>query len=472
MQVTRSRPPVGLAMLLIAGVAARVFLMLAYRPAALSNPDSARFLYYGHDAERFFHDSFGPVGYEAFLRALRLVTTRLEATIALQHLLGTVAALFVYAALRRADAPRWAALVPAGVLLLSGDQLYIEHALLSEPPFIALVAAGLYAAVRAITAPRAQRPAWLAVAGATLAASATFRNVGLVLVPALVVWALFALPAPWRGRLIGAAAGAGAALLVMLLYLGAAHAAKGHTGWTSVSGWSIYGRAAPFADCRKFTPPRGTRRLCQRTPPARRPGSLFYQWYRGSPARALFGGPPSNDALLGTFGKRAILAQPGAYVDQVTAELPRFVDVDAYPRRFSGGGPFLISRRDEGTERAVLADVRHDYSAAPLQVDEGVKRIAEWQTTQRLGGLVPGAFVVLMILGPLLARGPARRAALLFGLAGTVLVLMPAMTLTLIVRYTIPAMPFVAAAAGLGAAATLDAVRGWVRAGRRARAPS
>src|SRR5207244_5729308 len=138
-------------------------------------------------------------------------------------------------------------------------------------------------------------------------------------------------------------------------------------------------RAAPFADCRQFKPPAGTRRLCERTPPDRRPGSLFYQWYDGSPARKIFRHPPNHDALLGRFGREAIVNQPGDYVDQVTSELPRFVDVNAYHKGFSGGGPFLITRLDLGTERSVEARVRHDYSAAPLGNDGGVKRIAEWQ---------------------------------------------------------------------------------------------
>ena len=169
---------------------------------------------------------------------------------------------------------------------------------------------------------------------------------------------------------------------------------------------------------------------------------LLPRQYRGSPARAAFGGPPNHDALLGTFGRRAILAQPWDYLDQVVSELPRFVDWNAYHRRFSGGGPFLIVRRDPSTERQVEAQVRHDYSAARLSIEGGVTRIGEWQDTERLAGFVPGAFVVLALAGLLLARGLARRGALLFTLAGGSLVLLPAMTLTLIVRYTMPPTPF------------------------------
>src|SRR5437870_5242533 len=185
MRLAQLRAHLGLITLLTLGVALRVFLMLEYQPAALSNPDSGRFLYFAHDGERLFTDNYGPAGYEALLRGLRLVTTRLEATVALQHLFGIAAALLVYAAMRRLGAPRWAALIPAGVLLVSGDELYLEHALLSESPFIVLVAGGLYAAVRGLdTRPRI---GWLALAGALLATSSLFRNVGLVLPVVLVV---------------------------------------------------------------------------------------------------------------------------------------------------------------------------------------------------------------------------------------------------------------------------------------------
>src|SRR2546428_4996945 len=226
------------------------------------------------------------------------------------------------------------------------------------------------------------------------------------------------MPRGWRGRLMGAGASACGVGAVLGPYGIRAAASGGPTGWTAVSGWNEYGRSAPFADCTKFKPPAGTRRLCQRTPPARRPASLFYLWYRGPPARAAVGGPPNHDALLGTFGRRAILAQPWDYLDQVVSELPRFVDWNAYHRRFSGGGPFLIVRRDPSTERQVEAQVRHDYSAARLSIEGGVTRIGEWQDTERLARLVPRPVVVVGLVRLVLARGPARRRAPAFAVGG------------------------------------------------------
>jgi hypothetical protein len=457
-RAARLRPHLPLLILVAAGVALRVLLMLDYRPAVLSNPDSARFLHFAHYSDGLFEDHFGPSGYAAFLKATRAVWDQLEATIALQHLFGIAAALLLYAALRRAGTPRWAALVPAAVGLLWGDLVYLEHAPLSESPFVLLTAAGLYAAVRGIER-EGRWYAWLALAGALLAAAALFRNVGLVLAPVAALWALAAAAGPWRARLASAGAVAGAAALVLGGYVALAAIDGGTTGISDVSGWNAYGRAAPFADCDRFDPPKGTRFLCERRPASRRPGSLFYLWFEGSPARARFGHPPIGNAKLGRWGRAAILAQPFDYLSDVVSQLPRFVDPSAYHRRFTGGGPFSIARRNANAERLVEFDVRRDYDAGRIHVGAGVQRVAEWQDTERLGGIVPGVLVLLALLGPLLARGLARRAAFLLALSGAALVLMPAATLTLIARYAVPPTPIVAAAAGIGAGALAQRLR-------------
>ena len=457
-RVARLRPNLALLLLVAGGVFLRGLLMFEYRPAVLSNPDSARFLHFAHFQDGLFEDHFGPSGYAAFLKATRAVWDQFEATIALQHLFGVAAALLLYAAVRRAGAPRWAALIPATIGLLWGDLVYLEHAALSESPFVVLVAAGLYAAVRGLDRD-GRWPAWLALAGGLLATAALFRNVGLVLAPVTVVWAFAAAAGSWRPRLLAAGAVAGAAALVLGAYLALAAIDGGTAGMSDVSGWNMYGRAAPFANCDEFDPPKGTRFLCERRPASERPGSLFYLWFDGSPARERYGHPPIGNDKLGEWGRAAIVAQPFDYLSDVLSQLPRFVDPSVYHRRYTGGGPFLISRRNAEAEKLVGFDVERDYDAAELHVGAGVERVAEWQDTERLGGVVPAALVVLALLGPLLARGAARRVALLFALAGGALVVLPAATLTLIARYAVPPTPLVAAAAGIGAWALADRVR-------------
>jgi hypothetical protein len=457
-RAARLRPHLPLIVLVAAGVALRLLLIVEYRPAVLSNPDSARFLHFAHRPGGLFEDHFGPSGYAAFLRASRFVWDRFEATIVLQHLFGIGAALLLYAAVRRVGAPRWAALVPAAVGLLWGDLVYLEHAPLSESPFVLLVAGGLYAGVRGLDRD-GRWPAWLALAGALLATAALFRNVGLALPPVVALWAFAAAAGPLRERLVSAAAVLVPALVVIGAYAGLAALDGGTTGMSDVSGWNVYARAAPFADCSRFTPPKGTRFLCQTTPESERPGSLFYLWFKGSPARARYGHPPIGNDTLAKWGREAILAQPFDYLADVLRQLPRFVDPGAYHRQFTGGGPFSIARRNPTAERLVAFQIGRDYDAAKLHVGGGVARVAEWQDTERLGGVAPGALAVLALLGVVLARGLAWRGALLFAAAGGVLVLLPAATLTLISRYTVPPTPLIAAAAGLGAWALVERVR-------------
>ena len=454
----RLRPHLPLLLLVAGGVGLRLLLMVEYRPAALSNPDSARFLHFAHYPGGLFDDHFGPSGYAAFLKVTRAVWDRFEATIALQHLFGIAAALLLYAALRRVGVARWAALIPAAVGLLWGDLVYLEHAPLSESPFVLLACGGLYAAVRGLDRDGPWL-AWLALGGALVSAAALFRNVGLVLPLVVVVWAPVAVAGPWRARLLGAGAAAAAVAVVIGGYALAAAIDGGTAGMSDVSGWNMYGRAAPFADCGRFDPPTGTRFLCERRSADRRPGSLFYLWFDGSPARARFGHPPIGNDLVGRWGRAALIAQPFDYLGDVLSQLPRFVDPGAYHHRFTGGGPFSIARRNPSAERLVRFDVDRDYDAAPPHVGAGVRRVAEWQDTERLGGVVPALLAALALTAPLLARGPARRAALLFALAGAGLVVLPAATLVLIARYTIPPTPLVAAAAGIGAWALAERVR-------------
>jgi hypothetical protein len=455
--LTRLRPPPALAILLLAGIAARVWLMVDYRPAYLSSNDSARFLHFAHMDDGMFEDTFGPTGYAAFLKAVRLLSDQLEFTVAIQHLLGVVAALLLYAAVRRLGAPVWVGAIPAGVVLLSGDQLYMEHTLLSEAPFLPLLAGGLYAAARSLEGERQLR--WLALAGALFASTALFRNVGMILPPVLVVWALLAMPGGLRGRLASAAVAALAAGAVLGSYAIGAALDGGNTGWTATSGWNAYGRSAPFADCDEFDEPPGTEELCEDTPPAARPGSLFYLWFKGSPAREKYGHPPIGQETLGKFGRRAILAQPLDYVKTVASELPRFLNPELHNKRYSGGGYFLMSRRGEVAERNVLFQLSRDYDHGAYHPGSSGDTIADWQKLQRLKGWVPGLMVALALGGAFFARGAALRGLALFGLSGAALVVMPAATLTLLGRYTVPPTPVIAGAGAIGAWALVERLR-------------
>jgi hypothetical protein len=277
----------------------------------------------------------------------------------------------------------------------------------------------------------------------------------MILPPVLVVWALLAL----RPRLLSAGVAAGAAGVVLGLYAMGAALDGENTGWTATSGWNAYGRSAPFADCDRFDEPPGTESLCEERPPDERPGSLFYLWYEGSPARAKYGHPPIGQETLGKFGRRAILAQPFDYVKTSAAELPRFLNPTWRKKPYSGGGWFLMSRRAERAEARVLFQLSRDYDHAEFSPGSSGEVIGDWQRIMRLGGLVPGLMLAFSLAGAFAARGVALRGLTLFGLAGVALVAMPAATLSLLGRYTVPPTPVVAAAGAVGAWALVERLR-------------
>jgi len=97
-------------------------------------------------------------------------------------------------------------------------------------------------------------------------------------------------------------------------------------GLTDISGWNLYSRVAPFADCGKFTPPEGTAILCQERPPSKRPGPFGYVWDLESVPRKRFELGPKTGRKLGEFAKRAIIHQPWDYASSVLIDLVRFMN--------------------------------------------------------------------------------------------------------------------------------------------------
>src|SRR3954468_11667422 len=255
-----------LAVLVAAGVALRVLLIADYRPAVFANADSARYIHFALEPPGLLNDPFGPTGYSLFLRVAHWIDPHVQFTIVLQHLLGIAAALLLYGTVRRLGCPPWPALIAPAVLLLSGDQVFVEHTLLTEAAFIPLLCGGLYCIARATGSPR-RRAWWLAGGGALLASAALVRTVGLVVLPIVIVWLLLSARARWPLRARAALPALAAMVVVIGVYAIDVAAQDGQTGLTDLGGWNSYARAAPFAKCSEFSPPAGTAALCETTPP-------------------------------------------------------------------------------------------------------------------------------------------------------------------------------------------------------------
>ena len=436
------------ALLLVTGIAIRVYALVAY-PVVLTPQVHDAAAYVRAARTSLASGTQEPLGYPLFLRTLHAISHHLSFTIAVQHALGLATGALLFGALRRLSAPVWVSLVPAAVVWLCGDQLFLEHAPLSEALFTFLLAATIYAAARALGG----GVGWPALAGGLAACTLTVRTVGVPLPALVVVWLGVAL---WRGRIPWRRAVGGALAAAILMTVAYAALRHHETGRSTVlvdgSGWMLYARAAEFADCHDFTPPRGTKMLCDDTPPGQRPGPGYYLYF-GGPARAAFGEPARHDSLVAAFARTAIVHQPLDYFKLVGIDLGRYVVPSFGGHRLDdyvgpSGIEFRVTRPeiDPQTRQQVTA-----YYGSPRAAPHAAtRRMADYQDVLRLSGVVMVALLILALAGTLAARGAIRWLMLLLLGASLELIVVPALTHGEW-RYVVPAEGPTAAAAALGA---------------------
>jgi hypothetical protein len=469
----RWRPsPFGVAVAGVAGLALalRVLLMVGYTPAILDYSDE--FHYVGAAAGQLFSDPFRPAGYSLFLRVVHLFWGNLVAAVAVQHVLGMANALVAYAIARRIGTGRWFALTAAAIIVLSGDQLFLEHVLLSDGLFVTILLLMCYCALRARGSEAVSRSwhrvGWALAAGALAGALVTVRTIGVPVAVALVLWLLWAGGNDWRQRLAIAGAAAVVCTALLLGYAFAQQSQTGVFGLTRFSGWPLYGRVAPFADCRSFTPPAGTRGLCQDTPAGTRPGPNFYVWSGQSPAQRLFGRPPADGGKLAAFARAAILAQPGDYLFAVLRDLARWVDPGVTLPGSWGAGPgsvLLNHPRSPVVEAANLEPVDRYYGPVTVRVDSGiVNALTAWQRIVRIHGWMIGLAALLTLAGMLYAPDRGTRDGLILLLACVLLMLLvSSMTSGYWYRYGIPSAVLVIVAGARGTEVTALRTRSQLR---------
>jgi hypothetical protein len=278
-----------LAVIVLAGVALRLYFSIRLRPSLIGFPDSGVYILAAHGQP--FENSLREAGYSLFLRFMHSLWPHLVLVIWVQHLLGLFSGLLLYGTVRRAGLPRALGLIPAAIVILSGDEIFIEHAPLTESLFVFLVVLGLYALVRAWRG----NWWWAAPAGLSLGAAVDIRSLGLVLAAMLVVVAALIYVGTWRGRLLRVALTVLGVAVPIAAYLIAHQAATGQAVLTTAGNFNLYGRVAPFADCSRFTPPAGTRDLCITVPVNRRPGPSAWLFSGASPAVRAYGEPDGPD---------------------------------------------------------------------------------------------------------------------------------------------------------------------------------
>ncbi|MCL2585685.1 MAG: hypothetical protein FWE35_24900, partial [Streptosporangiales bacterium] len=287
----------------------RVVVMLGYPPAMFFN-DSYSYL---AEAVTGRPGNAWPNGYPFVLRVL-LPLHSLVAVTGLQALLGLGMGVGVYAVLRRRDLPWWGASVCAGPVLFDVFELQLEHMIVSDVLFCALLTGAVL-----LLCWRDEPPVLVtALAGLLTGYAALVRSVGEPLLVIIVV-GMLARRMGWRR--VAAAVVAG--LIPIVAYMTWYHADEGRYALNAGGGTFLYGRVQSFADCSRMDPPADLRDLCDPRPLAVRPNPMAYIWLSDTPLGRLDGREgvnrfsPGTESLAGRFAELAVEKQPLDYAKVV-----------------------------------------------------------------------------------------------------------------------------------------------------------
>jgi hypothetical protein len=478
---TAARDPVMVALALIVGlgVALRLYFLLRWRPALVGFPDTAIYVSSAHSD--VFELPLRVDGYGIFLQILHGLYAHLAFVILVQHVLGIASGLLLFGAMRRAGLVRGLGLLPACVVLLGGSELFLEHAPLTEALFIFLIDLGLYAAVRAWGG-----SLWSAgLAGLALGVAVDVRTIGLLLMPLFVLVFFLTTHGAWLARALRSGVLVAAALAPIFAYLGA-HAADGYGfSFTQNGYYDLYARVAPFADCAKFTPPKGTSPFCIHVPLKQRPGHDYWEFTTLSPVVRYYGFEPEyqhpvpgdeNSKLL-SFSLAAIKGQFGDYLTLVARDSLRLIDpnfspeprpsgIQGYGNTPDGQLAYYFNTSNDGNLIPRLAAYYPRLAQGSLHRD--VSFLKDWDRSTRIDGPIMATFLALALLAPILARGVARRAAWLFGVTALVLMFGPVFASEYDWRFVIPALGPLSATTAIGGWALFERARPLlVRARRR-----
>ncbi len=442
------------------GTALRVVVQLAYQPALIF-PDSERYLQY---TQAFINGQWAPdwlrtSGYSLLLIPA-VLAHNLAVVAAVQHLLGLVTAVLIYAVGVHFGARRWLAALATVPVLFDPLQLDIEQYVLTDVSATFLLTAGLVVLVwkRDAIGKGALVGAGLLIAAATLIRESD----ALVMFPALLY--LVAVFRPSR-RLAARAA--------LLLFIGFAPPVLGYLGWFQVwyntfnfvtyNSQFMYGRIAQFAECTGMSLPSYERHLCIQQPPAQRDPN-FYMWNKDSPQVTLQPtATMSRGQIIDNFDRRIIEHQPLTYLKVLAGDvLYSFSPVrgdgpEHYPVSYHQFHTYFPGDSDE------LATIPAYTGRGPHVQPELADFLSGYGRDFYTPGPLLAAGLALGVAG-MAGIGRARRSglrapSLLFTLGTIAVVEPPFIIATFDWRYELPQLSLIPIAAILG----VTALAGWAR---------
>jgi hypothetical protein len=303
-----------LGLLLLAGGVLRLLVMIGYSPALWYQGDSQSYLGLAYLKQP---GTMRPYGYSFFLSML-LDLHSVRQIIALQHAMGLAIAVAGYALLQRRGVSRLVSALAVTPLLLDARTVAIEHFLLAETLFTALIVLGLLALTWR------QAPGWLGVlvAGGAFSWAALTRSIGLVVLAVPLLY-LILRRVDWRKSVAFAAVAAISLGGYVVWY----HSYYDQYSFGTSSSRLLWARTMTFVDCNRLQLTAEERRLCPDDPVGKRLPPDMYLWGPGS--KADFKDIP--DAVFGTFARKAILGQPVDFAEMAALETWRTVRPGPYP---------------------------------------------------------------------------------------------------------------------------------------------
>jgi hypothetical protein len=431
-----------LALLVVLALAAvaRGYVTAAYS-TALWFPDSGTYVDRAASLEPAVDR---PWGYSAFLALLDPVTLFRDVAV-IQHVLGLVMIVLVYALLQRRGVSRWVSVLAVLPLAFDAYLLDIEHFILAETLFMFLMTL----AVVLLLARERPGPLLVGTVGVLMGMLTLTRTVGLFLVGVLFVYLVVRLlvrTLRWTA-VVAFLVGVAALLLPYAAWFNSVH---GSFALTDYTGHFLYGRVATFVQCEELDVPERLQPLCPTLPPEeRRPGDQFV-WFPDSPANAVENGVPVwSEEELAEFATIAIQGQPWDYLRQLVSETVHYVE----PGRVSGpqdtcptwwSFPY-VAPIEQYDCTPLLAPGPYGYDK------EMVGNLRSYQRYFYTPGPLLGVCLVVG-LGALLVRRrswPDRLDPALLALLGFTLMAGPAATASFDFRYVLPTLAVLPPAAAL-----------------------
>ncbi|GAA0575521.1 glycosyltransferase family 2 protein [Kribbella sandramycini] len=435
-----------LAVLLLLGTALRVLATIAYQPGIIYT-DSVQYL---TNMEPLSPVQLNPIGYSIVLRPLvALGGTTL--VVIVQHVVGLLLGVAIYALARRLGVYRWLAALAAAPLLLDAYQVQIEQNVMAETLFDVLLVGVLWLLLGW------GAPGWKLAAAAGLLIGAAFavRAIGLTLIVAAVLYLLLVA----RRQVLAVVAGFG---LVVAAYVTYFHAETGRWGFTGAENQVLYGRTAVVADCAKLPLNEGTKLFCPKEPLGQRLGVDQYAHNRYGDPNWPGPLPPGTTKreLASEFARLVIRHQP---LDVTWAALKDFTKGFA-PTRTTSPDDVPLERwqfqltypnlQDPNTAKAAV-----EWGGQEPQVVRGPAAVLRAYQLHGgyTSGLLLGLCVLIALAGAALGRG-LRAAAFLPAATGVILLLGSA-AFEFSWRYQLPGLVLFPLAAAIGLRAIFGKVQ-------------